>query len=402
MSDLKDQDISAEKELRILLLEDVPTDADLVENELKKKNIPFVSKRVETEPEFIAQLGEFLPDLILSDYSLPQFTGMEALLITKEHSPDTPFIVVTGSINEETAVDCIKAGAWDYVTKEHLARLAPSIKGVMERKKEREEKHRADQELRRLNIELAAKIQELEQVLYVTSHDLRSPLVNIQGYTDEIIYDIGKLINLLSKVEIPPEIRDEINKIIDDNLPESKKFILAGIKKMHALIGGLLKLSRLGRVEIQMEQLDMNRLITAVLNNFKFKIKSENIKLEVSGLPPGIGDYSQINMAFSNLIDNALKFLDPERPGLIGISGYEDNHKSVYCIEDNGIGIAPEYKDKIFEIFHQLAPSIEGEGLGLSIVRMILEKNEGLVRVESEKGRGSKFFVTLNREKLTT
>ncbi len=107
-------------------------------------------------------------------------------------------------------------------------------------------------------------------------------------------------------------------------------------------------------------------------------------------------------MVFSNLIENALKFLDPERPGLIRISGYEDNDKSVYCIEDNGIGITPEYKDKIFEIFHQLAPSVEGEGLGLSIVRMILEKNEGLIRVESEKGRGSKFFVILNRKKPTT
>ena len=402
MSDLKDQDISAGKELKILLLEDVPTDADMVEFELKKQNIPFVSKRVETKSEFTAQLGEFLPDLILSDYSLPQFTGMDALLIAKEHSPHTPFIVVTGSINEETAVDCIMAGAWDYVTKEHLARLSPAIQGVMERKKEKEEKQRADQKLRQLNIELAAKIQELEQVLYVTSHDLRSPLVNIQGYTDEIIYSIEKLKNYFDKMEVPSEIRDEINEIIDDDLPESKKFILAGVTKMHALIGGLLKLSRLGRVEIELVQLDMNGLIKDVLSNFKFKFKSENIKLEISDLPPGIGDYAQINMVFSNLIDNALKFLDPERPGLIKISGYEDNDKSVYCIEDNGIGIAPEYKDKIFEIFHQLTPSVEGEGLGLSIVRMVLEKNEGLVRVESENGRGSKFFVTLNREKPTT
>jgi len=386
------------QDLKVLILEDVPTDADLMEHELIKEKYSCEFKRVETEKDFACQLEEFEPDLILSDYSLPQYNGMEALLLTKEHSPNTPFIVVTGSINEETAVDCIKAGAWDYVTKEHLARLAPAINGVMERKKEREEKHRADQELKRLNVELAAKVQEFEQVLHVTSHDLRSPLVNIQGYTDEIINSIGKLKNLFDKIVVPPEIKDEMNEIIDDDLPESKKFILAGITKMHALIGGLLKLSRLGRVEIELVQLDMNRLITEALNNFKFKFKSENIRLEISDLPPGIGDYSQINMVFSNLIDNALKFLDPEHPGLIRISGYEDNDKSVYCIEDNGIGIAPEYKDKIFEIFHQLAPSIEGEGLGLSIVRMILEKNEGYIRVESEKGRGSKFFVTLNRK----
>jgi signal transduction histidine kinase len=390
-----------EKELKVLILEDVPTDAALMEHELKKGELSYESTRVDTKEDFICQLEEFDPDLILSDYSLPQFTGMDALLIAKEHSPYTPFIVVTGSINEETAVDCIMAGAWDYVTKEHLARLAPAIKGVMERKKEREEKNRADQKLKQLNIDLAAKIQELEQVLYVTSHDLRSPLVNIQGYTDEIIYSIEKLKNYFDKMEVPSEIRDEINEIIDDDIPESKKFILAGITKMHALIGGLLKLSRLGRVEIELLQLDMNRLIKDVVSNFKFKFKKENIKLEISDLPPGIGDYAQINMVFSNLIDNALKFLDPERPGHIRISGYEDNDKSVYCIEDNGIGIAPEYKDKIFEIFRQLTPSVEGEGLGLSIVRMILEKNEGLIRVESENGMGSKFFVTLNREKLS-
>lgn len=132
--------------LKILILEDVPTDADLVEHELKKGGIIYTARRVENEEEYSRQLLEFKPDIILSDYMLPQFTGMEALLIARKQSPDTPFIIVTGSMNEEVAVESIKAGAWDYVTKEHLIRLVPSVKGVLERKSILEAKRSAEVE----------------------------------------------------------------------------------------------------------------------------------------------------------------------------------------------------------------------------------------------------------------
>ncbi len=134
--------------LKILILEDVSTDADLVERELNRKHFIFTSKRVDSEDTYCAALQEFKPDIILSDYMLPQFTGMEALLLAKAIAPRTPFIVVTGSINEETAVDCIKAGAWDYVTKEHLPRLGPAIKSALERKNIRHEKEKAEDNLR--------------------------------------------------------------------------------------------------------------------------------------------------------------------------------------------------------------------------------------------------------------
>ena len=123
-----------EGELKILILEDVPTDADLMERELKKGKLSYESKLVETKEDFVCQLEEFDPDLILSDYSLPQFTGMEALKLAKKKSLNLPFIIVTGSMNEDVAVECMKAGAWDYVTKQHLLRLAPAVKSAVERK----------------------------------------------------------------------------------------------------------------------------------------------------------------------------------------------------------------------------------------------------------------------------
>jgi PAS domain S-box-containing protein len=123
-----------EEKLKLLILEDVLEDLELVLYELRQAEIKFNPLHVETEEEFKKGLIEFKPDLILSDYKLPQFTGMEALLITKEISPLTPFIIITGSINEETAVKCIKNGAWDYVTKEHLTRLGAAVNQALEKK----------------------------------------------------------------------------------------------------------------------------------------------------------------------------------------------------------------------------------------------------------------------------
>ena len=121
--------------LRILFVEDVPADAELAARILSKEGLAFTSIRVETQEEFLNALIEYRPDLILSDYSLPQFDGMRALRLALAHNVNLPFIIVTGSIDEETAVDCIKAGAWDYVLKERMARLPFAAKSALERRK---------------------------------------------------------------------------------------------------------------------------------------------------------------------------------------------------------------------------------------------------------------------------
>lgn len=131
------------EKLRILILEDVATDAELMEEELRKDRISFSSIRVETEDTFRKELKDFKPDIILSNYSLSQFNGMSVLKIVREIAPTTPVIVVTNSINEEKAVECIKAGADDYVLKGNLIRLSPTIKGALKKKLLREQKDRA-------------------------------------------------------------------------------------------------------------------------------------------------------------------------------------------------------------------------------------------------------------------
>ncbi len=138
-----------DKELRILILEDSPGDADLMERELRKSHLGFSSKRVETQEDFLQQLAGFAPDIILADYKLPQFDGVTALKLARKITPFTPVIIVTGSLNEEVAVDYMKAGAADYVLKESLTRLGPAVKGTLQKKQIQEEKRRAEDALRR-------------------------------------------------------------------------------------------------------------------------------------------------------------------------------------------------------------------------------------------------------------
>src|SRR3954471_4581243 len=133
--------------LRILILEDVPMDAELVEYELERASIPFLSRRVDSRDGFLRELDSFRPDVILSDYTLPRFDGMTALSLARERAPSIPFLIVTGSVNEETAVGCMKAGATDYLLKSNLARIGPAIEAALERERAHAEKVHAESAL---------------------------------------------------------------------------------------------------------------------------------------------------------------------------------------------------------------------------------------------------------------
>jgi two-component system, cell cycle sensor histidine kinase and response regulator CckA len=137
-----------DKELRILMLEDIPTDVELAERELRKAGIAFITKRVETEADFISALEEFAPDLILADYSLPSFNGLKALAITREKCPDIPFIFATGTLGEEVVVETLKKGATDYVLKAGLSRLSSSVRRALQEAQDRKDREHSQEALR--------------------------------------------------------------------------------------------------------------------------------------------------------------------------------------------------------------------------------------------------------------
>ena len=140
--------------IRILIVEDLPTDAELNEREVRRALPRSEFLWVETREDFLMALEVYQPDLILSDYKLPLFDGLSALRLALELSPDTPFVIITGSMNEETAVECMKAGAWDYVIKEHIKRLGPVVVSCLVQKCLRLERKRAEADLKEKYAEL--------------------------------------------------------------------------------------------------------------------------------------------------------------------------------------------------------------------------------------------------------
>ncbi len=243
---------------------------------------------------------------------------------------------------------------------------------------------------------IAAKNKELEQVVYIASHDLRSPLVNVDGYSRELGYAAKDLDRILEKKH---DSMDELKSALKEPLrgiSEALHYIRSSTTQMDALLKGLLKLSRSGRAALNIQTLNMNELMDKVVSAMEFQIVESGVDVHVGDLPPCRGDSVQVTQVFSNLLGNALKFLDPARPGMVRISGHAEHGRCVYCVEDNGIGIDPAHQQNIFEVFHRLDPGgKEGEGLGLTIVRQVLERLAGDVWVESEPGLGTRFFVSL-------
>ena len=243
---------------------------------------------------------------------------------------------------------------------------------------------------------IEAKKKELEQVVYVASHDLRSPLVNVDGYSRELEYSVEDLLRALDDGSLaPPEREGAIRALLPD-MTDSLRRIRGSAKQMDALLRGLLKLSRLGRAALVIGPVDMNELMAELSSSLQFQIREAGATLCVGALPACRGDAVQLTQVFANLLGNALKYLDPQRPGEIVVEGRIEQDRAVYLVRDNGIGIAPQHQEKIFQLFHRLNPSAnEGEGLGLTIVRQILGRLDGEVVVQSAPGTGSTFTITL-------
>lgn len=257
----------------------------------------------------------------------------------------------------------------------------------------------AETERDRLMIELRQKNKELEGIVYVASHDLRSPLVNVQGFSRRLAKSCAEIDSIISGLDIPAEEREKLRSILSSTIPKAIGYITGSIEKMDGLLNGLLRLSRLGRAAICFEQLDMRRIVASVVAAQAFQIESAGATVEVDDLAPCLADAVQMAQVFSNLIDNAIKYRSGERVLFVRVSSEEFPEGVRYCVEDNGIGIPADQQEKIWEIFSRLDPNgTPGEGLGLTMTRRIIDRLGGSIWVESEADSGSRFYIVMPKQ----
>ncbi len=298
---------------------------------------------------------------------------------------------------EEPAIDAAGNRKWYSTTKVPLRYENGKIVGLVGISRDITERKQAEYDREQLMETLASKNKEFESILYVTSHDLRAPLVNIQGFSHELSLSCEQVCSALADKKTAKNIDEKVRVALNKDIPKALGFITNSASRMESLLSGLLRLSRLGTAALRIESLDMNTILANVTSSMEYQIKQAGAAVKIESLPPCLGDASQINQVFTNILNNAIKYLDDTRPGMIHIyASKAKNGQNTYCVEDNGVGIAPEHQDKIFEIFYRLEPDKKtGEGLGLTIVKHILERHNGKIWVKSKPGVGSKFFVSL-------
>lgn len=401
-----------EKSIKILIIEDNSDDAYLVIRQLTKSGMSFISKVVETSKAFEESLNTFCPDIILSDYSLPAFDAVSAFEIIKSKNLSIPFIIISGTIGEENAVMLMKKGVTDFSSKNNLPALSQKVSRAL---KEAEEKHEKEALLEQLKIQTAELLianQELEiqnaekekrsiellnvnkELLafnFISSHDLQEPLRKIQIFISIIM-----------------------EKEMKNMTPSGKKNmerINVAATRMRQLIEDLLDFSRVSIADHQYEINDLHDIIEDVTSELKDIISDKQAIIKIERLSPVNIIAFQFRQLIYNLVNNALKFsmngVIPQITIQSSIIKNDDfkllnlNNTPQKCdywnlsVKDNGIGFNGESNDIIFVIFQRLhhIDKYSGTGIGLAIVKKIVDNHNGIIVASGELNKGAVFNI---------
>lgn len=372
-----------ERELKILILEDVEEDAVLVDYALRKEKFQFTRIRVDTREQFTEALDSFHPDVILSDHSLPQFNSLEALKICQTKKLDIPFILVTGAVSEEFAVNCLKRGADDYVLKTNLSRLPLAIRYAMRQHRYETNRQAQEEILRQQNDQLVKINKELDSFVYSVSHDLRSPLSSILG-----LVNVAKLEGFKD-----PKMLTSYFEMIERS-----------VLKLDETIKEILNYSRNARGELNIEAVDLNRMIHNAFNQMQYLPGYHKTlkQIHVHEHTAFHSDAYRISVILLNLISNALKYGDDTKEQKkIAVTATITPAHCVLQVADNGIGIHTDYIDNVFNMFYRATDRSQGAGLGLYIVKEMVEKLSGTIYITSELGEGTTIVITIPNKLMT-
>ena len=361
-------------EIKLLVLEDAEEDFKMIERILRKAGMQFQTRLVDTKDEYVEALQHYHADVILSDHSLPKFNSGEALSILKNTGVRVPFIIVTGNVSEEFAVQCIKQGVDDYVLKSNIGRLPDAIQSALKHQEDENLYTKTLRDLEENNKTLVKYNKELESFVNNVSKNLRAPLSSMLNVIHLIKGQDGNDDELANYFEM---MEQSITKL-DETLQEFQHHN--------------------PKAEITVEPIDLSRLIEEQIEGMKFLPGAASIVKDVSTdeRHAFFSDLYHVSVIINNLISNAIKYHDPKKTDpFIKISIEVDSKKAVLEIQDNGIGIDDKYLSKVFDMFFRATHKNEGAGLGLHLVKESVDKLHGKLSVNSRLGYGTLFTIEL-------
>jgi two-component system, sensor histidine kinase and response regulator len=316
-------------------------------------------------------------DVLLTDLMMPEMNGIALLNAARELSPDIACIVMTGHGTIDSAVEAMKGGAIDYVLKpiKLNALMQVIARGLQIRRL-----HRViDQRTR----ELEQANKDLEAFSYSISHDLRAPLRVVDAFCQMFLEDYGDT--------IPAEGRRMLDRA------------RAGSQRMSQLIDDLLAFARFGSKPLRTGVVDMRSLATRVATAVRAQApapdlaNAQDVTVEIGELPDCVGDSSLLEQVLTNLLSNAFKFTRGRPQPRVEVSATSEGSNNIYVVRDNGVGFDAAYAHKLFGVFQRLhsATEFEGTGIGLSIVKRIVQRHSGRVWAESTPREGAAFYFSL-------
>ena len=364
------------RQIRVLIVEDSPEDVDLCIRAIRRSGLDCVHRQVETAEQFASALDAELWDIVLSDYTLPQFDAMEALRLLRAHSDMIPFIVVTGTLDEETVVECLTQGADNYVLKENLTRLGSAVKQALDMYEDRRARTRLEVELRE-----AQKIEAIGTLAAGVAHDFNNLLSAILGYVSRIREGVSASSDALQALLGIEEVTHQA----------------AGLTR------SLLTFSRPSSGE--KVPLDLGALVNATGRMLR-RILPAAIEIETqfpsSGSTWVAGDATQLQQILINLGVNARDAMPDGGKLRVTVSRSSDSRPDSsgadvveVVVEDNGTGMPQAVLDRIFEPFFTTKPRGSGTGLGMAIVQRMVVEHGGRIHVDSTEGQGTRVAITL-------